>query len=317
MSIGRRAAVLLALAELPAASAAAQQGPPVAAVVLDRAAGVTPGLSYAVRGLLSAGGWTVADDRGIAAARATAAPGRALDDRAALWLRAQLGVTRLIVVDAAAAQPGGPVALHFAAYDAFPIAAREATVPAANLVATVLGMISALPPAGAPPAGTAAAQPGGVPPPVPTAPPPVAVAPPAAAPPPAESEETVLVRRHRPPWYFWAGLATFTLGYLPTIVMPIVWGDYNPNASAAGRWPVAGPFLVRNTIDDYDMYAKGWSAITLTDAALQLAGVAGLVAGGVVWGLGTEVAEVRPKPEPKVSVRPILSPGLTGVALSW
>ncbi len=185
--------VALSLATLfGAASAAAQANSPLAAVVLDRAAGTDPALPYAIRGMLGSAGWRLADDRQVASARAYAAPGRALDDQVALWLRAQLGATRLIVVDAVAAQPGAPLAVHFAAYDAFPLAAHDATVPPSDLVATVLGMISALPPPNAPPAQAAAGPP---PPSYPTAAPapqtppapPAPTYPSSVAPPPASA----------------------------------------------------------------------------------------------------------------------------------
>ena len=48
------------------------------------------------------------------------------------------------------------------------------------------------------------------------------------APPPPKTKK---IRVRRPPWYFWAGAGAFAAGYLPGLVIPLVYRNYVPNAN--------------------------------------------------------------------------------------
>ncbi len=181
---------------------------------------------------------------------------------------------------------------------------------------------------------TASAPADGAPPPPPVAAAPVAPAPaaapvagpprPAAAPPnssalppelTAAPPEAKPVRKHRPPWYFWAGAAAFVLGYLPGLVVPAFYGNYNPNQSGVAPIPLAGPFLVRRYSNDYNLKNNGWDALTFADAALQILGVAGMAAGGLVWYLGREESPEAAQPQAQLELR--LTGTGAGVRLAW
>ncbi len=92
-------------------------------------------------------------------------------------------------------------------------------------------------------------------------------------------------RRHAAPWYFLAGLGAFAVGYVPAALMAPIYGDYNPNANRAGAIPIAGPFMVRNALSDYNLN-QGWNVAAIASGVLQIAGAVGLVSGTVAWVVG-------------------------------
>lgn len=144
--------------------------------------------------------------------------------------------------------------------------------------------------------------------------PPAPVAPPSAAP-VAVIEPPSTARVHNPPAYFFISAGAFLLGYLPGVILPAAYGDYNRNTTRVSPIPFAGPLLMRDTLSDTQLEDGGWGALTIVGTILQWGGFAGMVIGAIDWIVG------KPPPKPKRRVTAELdwwvSPTAAGARVRW